>query len=108
MPAILDGPQHRLFTPDEHAFCRRPADPAPRYAACWCTREAVVKALAADLQLTLRDVAVVGLQGHEPDVRFAPGVELPPGARILVSVGFTERVVVAGAVYLGGALFTPP
>jgi len=37
----------RNFTADEQAYCRSSADPAASFAARWCAKEAVVKALSS-------------------------------------------------------------
>jgi holo-[acyl-carrier protein] synthase len=54
--------RHRVFTPDEIAYCERQAKPAESYAARWAAREACRKALGG----------VRGMRWHDVEVERAP------------------------------------
>lgn len=52
------GPRHGLFTESEHRYCRSFRDPSPHYAARWCAKEALLKALSRFVAVDLRLVEV--------------------------------------------------
>jgi holo-[acyl-carrier protein] synthase len=57
----------RLFSPDEREYAARHRDPAPRLAARFAAKEAVMKALGVGLgAFKLRDVEVVRQSGGAP------------------------------------------
>jgi holo-[acyl-carrier protein] synthase len=59
----------RLFSDDERAYAFRHRDPAPRLAARFAAKEAVMKALGVGLgAFKLRDVEVVRQRGGAPVV----------------------------------------
>src|SRR6266540_4371941 len=61
----------RLFSDDERAYAFRHRDPAPRLAARFGAKEAVMKALGVGLgAFKLRDVEVVRKRGGAPVVSF--------------------------------------
>lgn len=65
-PGIVD----RLFTDDERAYGARFADPAPRLAARFAAKEAVMKALGVGLgAFDFRDVEVRNAPGGAPSLR---------------------------------------
>lgn len=81
-------PDIRLFTVDELAYCAIQANPAESRAGRWCAKEAVSKACAKYLQLTLREIEIK----VEPSGR--PIVLLPDRA---TEVGLTAEVSIAHA-----------
>lgn len=82
------NPDERLFTSKELAYCDAQADPAQSRAGRWCAKEAVSKACAKYLQLTLREIEI----RVEPSGR--PIVLLPERA---LAVGLTAEVSIAHA-----------
>ncbi|GBE22879.1 4'-phosphopantetheinyl transferase [bacterium BMS3Bbin01] len=52
------NPDERLFTTEELAYCAMQANPAESRAGRWCAKEAVSKACAKYLQLTLREIEI--------------------------------------------------
>jgi len=58
LPRLERGPQRKLFSDGEHSYCRSHRDPAPHYAARWCAKEALLKALSPFCKLDLREIAV--------------------------------------------------
>lgn len=62
----------RLFSDGERAYARRFRDPAPRLAARFAAKEAVMKALGVGLgAFALRDVEVVGSDDGVPALALA-------------------------------------
>ncbi len=59
----------RLFTDAEQAYGGRSCDPAPRLAARWAAKEAVMKALGVGLgAFAFRDVEVVSASSGAPSL----------------------------------------
>lgn len=77
----LDRPgfRDRCFTPAEQLYCESRRNPAESYAARFCGKEAVGKALGCGVLFTWKDIEIVGPQ--------KPGVTL--SGRTLA---FAERV----------------
>lgn len=68
----------RLFSDDERAYAFGHHDPAPRLAARFGAKEAVMKALGVGLgAFKLRDVEVVRKRGGAPVVALRPTVARP-------------------------------
>ena len=80
------GFRDRCFTPDEQAYCESRRNPAESYAARFCGKEAVGKALGFGVPFTWREIEIAG--------RPKPGVSL--SGRTLA---WAERVK-AGAIDL--------
>ncbi len=60
---------HRLFTDAEQAYGARSLDPAPRLAARWAAKEAVMKALGVGLgAFAFSDVEVVSAPSGAPSL----------------------------------------
>jgi holo-[acyl-carrier protein] synthase len=87
-------PDPRLFTDEEHAYCRSRADQAEAYAGTWCAKEAVVKAVLPTAPILTREVSI----GR--DEAGAPRAELPGRLRLraLVSIGHSAGVALSVAV----------
>jgi len=66
----------RLLTPKERAYCRRHADPSPRFAGRFAAKEAVLKAMGTGLS--------GGISWHQmeilPDAHGAPKVKFSGAA----------------------------
>src|SRR5439155_24292611 len=70
------GAASRLFTDDELAFGARWADPAPRLAARFAAKEAVMKAMGVGLgAFAFRDVEVVSAASGAPSLVLRGGAE---------------------------------
>jgi holo-[acyl-carrier protein] synthase len=63
------GLAERMFTEGEQAYGNRASDPAPRLAARFAAKEAVMKALGVGLgAFNLRDVEVVKAPSGQPSI----------------------------------------
>lgn len=58
LPQLENGPRHGLFTEGEHRYCRSFQDPSPHYAARWCAKEALLKALSSFAAIDVRRIEV--------------------------------------------------
>ena len=56
---IKKGAARRLFTQSEHRRCQALPDPPAGYAACWCAKEAVFKALSPRGPVDLRRIEIL-------------------------------------------------
>lgn len=81
-------PDGRLLTARELAYCAVQTNPAQSRAGRWCAKEAVSKACAKYLQLTLREIEI----RSDPSGR--PIVVLPDRA---IGVGLVAEVSIAHA-----------
>ena len=81
-------PDERLFTTEELEYCAAQSAPAQSRAGRWCGKEAVSKACAKYLQLSLREIEIRA----EPSGR--PIVLLPARA---TEIGLTVEVSIAHA-----------
>lgn len=61
----------RVYTQREIEYCFSQRDPYPCLAARWACKEAVMKAVYAELKtmLTWKDIEVNGVRFHPPDVK---------------------------------------
>ena len=80
------GFRDRCFTPAEQEYCETRRNPAESYAARFCGKEAVGKALGCGVRFTWKDIEIVG--------RPKPGVSLTGR-----TAAFAEKVQ-AGAIDL--------
>lgn len=64
--------EKRLFTPDEQAYCRHFADPAPHLAARFAAKEAAFKAIGTGLSngVGWKQVEVIQPGGQQPRLEF--------------------------------------
>lgn len=91
---VLD-PDSRIFSAAERAYCDRQADPVPHYAARWCAKEAVVKALAPLARVHVTEVELVA-DGGAPKVAWRQGAA--PAGLVSIAVSLTHTEATAGAV----------
>jgi holo-[acyl-carrier protein] synthase len=96
MAAALDrtpGLRDRLFTAAEQAYAESQAVPARSYAARFCAKEAVVKALALETW-DAREIEVIHAPSGAPEIRLHGSL----AERGPVAVSITHTRVTAGAV----------
>jgi holo-[acyl-carrier protein] synthase len=89
-----------LFTRAELDRCRSMADAPAQLAGTWCAKEAAVKAMAAHVTLSLRDVEVVRDSLGRPGIRVLPSDLCRHGDRVRISISRTRDLSVAVAIYL--------
>lgn len=63
-------PRFPLFSASEHEYCSSFDEPAPRYAARWCAKEAARKALGRKFKVDLRKIQVKNREDGSPDLVF--------------------------------------
>jgi holo-[acyl-carrier protein] synthase len=102
------GPRfaERLFSADERAYADRHRDPAPRLAARFAAKEAVMKALGVGLwKFAFRDVEVVRARSGAPSLALRGRAEELAGARGVrawqLSLSHTDATAIAVAIAVG-------
>jgi holo-[acyl-carrier protein] synthase len=91
------GFRDRCFTPAEQAYCESRQNPAESYAARFCGKEAVGKALGCGVLFTWKEIEIVGPQ--KPGVTLA-GRTLAYAERVgmeQIDVSLTHSHTMAGA-----------
>lgn len=96
-------PDARLFTSLELAYCASQANPAESRAGRWCAKEAVSKACAKYLQLSLREIAILTEPSGRPTVVLSDRAN-EFGLTAEVSIAHADGAAVAVAV---ATLVTP-
>lgn len=92
------GFRDRCFTPAEQEYCESRRNPAESYAARFCGKEAVGKALGCGVRFTWKDIEIVG--PPKPGVTLT-GKTLAWAERIrmtAIDVSLTHSHTMAGAV----------
>jgi holo-[acyl-carrier protein] synthase len=99
---------HSVFTPTELAYCMGRARPEQHLAVRFAAKEAAAKALgAATGFVSVFQIEVVRLNHGAPVLRLIggrhgePAPELPPGARLHVSLSHSDRYAVATVILEG-------
>ena len=97
---------HRVFTDAERAYALRASDPAPRLAARFAAKEAVMKALGVGIgAIGMREIEVTRAETGAPDVVLAGRAAALEQHRGVVgwrvSLTHTELVAIASVVALG-------
>jgi holo-[acyl-carrier protein] synthase len=92
------GFRDRCFTAAEQAYCESRRNPAESYAARFCGKEAVGKALGCGVRFTWKEIEIVGRE--KPGVTLA-GKTLAFAERVGladIDVSLTHSQTMAGAV----------
>jgi holo-[acyl-carrier protein] synthase len=98
LPGLEQGIQRKLFSEEEHCYCRSFSDPAPHYAARWCAKEAVLKALAPFCKIDMRTIEIVNDDEGRPFCRFSdPEI---PRVKTIIKISLSHSKEVAMAVAL--------
>jgi phosphopantetheine--protein transferase-like protein len=92
---LRNGPQAKLFSSSEHRYCSSFKDPAPHYAARWCAKEALVKAVSPFCQIDLRKVEVVNHQDGRPYFLLNDPEAATLNLAIRVSLAHTRKTAMA-------------
>lgn len=92
------GFRDRCFTAAERDYCDGRRNPAESYAARFCGKEAVGKALGCGVRFTWKDIEIVGR--HKPGVTLS-GATLAYAEKVgmtQIDVSLTHSDTMAGAV----------
>jgi holo-[acyl-carrier protein] synthase len=102
------GFRDRCFTPDEQAYCESRRNPAESYAARFCGKEAVGKALGCGVLFTWKEIEIVG--PPKPGVTLA-GRTLRWAERVgmrEIDVSLTHSHTMAAATCVADRASPPP
>jgi holo-[acyl-carrier protein] synthase len=102
------GFRERCFTEAERAYCETRRNPAESYAARFCGKEAVGKALGCGVRFTWKEIEIVGRQ--KPGITLT-GKTLAFAERVglrEIDVSLTHSHQMAGAVCVADVERPPP
>ena len=102
------GFRNRCFTTDEQAYCESRHNPAESYAARFCGKEAVGKALGCGVLFTWKEIEIVG--PPKPGVTLS-GKTLRWAERVgmrEIDVSLTHSHTMAGATCVADLAAPPP
>ncbi|MDG7000142.1 MAG: holo-ACP synthase [Nitrososphaerota archaeon] len=102
VPKLGREPLKRLFSEDEHRYCQSLEDPAPHYAARWCAKEALVKALSPFCRVTMRDVEVARSADGRPFFIVTDPAVKKLGLEMRLSFSHSENTAIAMVLVFGG------
>ncbi len=98
LPKIEQGARRKLFTEEEHRYCRSHKDPAPHYAARWCAKEAVFKAMSPFCKISLRQIEILCDQSGRPFCRFSDPEVLKIAPAVSISLSHSKHTAMAVAM----------
>ena len=99
LPRLHRGSARGLFTTGEHRYCRSFPDAAPHYAARWCAKEAVCKALSPWLRADLRAIEIENGPGGGPIARLSREIVARLGPYdVSVSLSHSRNTAMAAAL----------
>jgi holo-[acyl-carrier protein] synthase len=92
----------RVFSKEEIEYCRRFRDPAPRFAARFCAKEALVKAVGGHVRMLVWDCEVRNRASGAPEIRVRGNRPLLKKFlarhQVFVSLSHSEEMAVAFVV----------
>lgn len=98
LPKLTEGVQRKLFTEEEHRYCKSYKDPAPHYAARWCAKEAALKALSPFYKISLRQIEILVDQNGRPFCKFNDPEISKLELEVRISVSHSKETAVAVAM----------
>ena len=98
LPKLTEKVQQKLFTEEEHRYCRSYKDPAPHYAARWCAKEAVLKALSPFYKISLRQIEILVDQNGRPFCKFNDPEISKLELEVRISISHSKETAVAVAM----------
>lgn len=98
--SLESGPRRKLFSEDEHRYCRSFKDSAPHYAARWCAKEAFVKAMSPFSQVDLRTVEVANDDNGSPFIVWNCESAKSRAFSVSLSISHSQDTAVAVAVVM--------
>ena len=100
LPEIDAALGKRIFFPEEHEYCRKYADKAPRYAGRWCAKEAVFKALSSRYKLLATDIKILCDSEERPYVDLSHERFAGANPIIRLSISHSDTTALAFALAL--------
>ncbi|HOO55855.1 MAG TPA: holo-ACP synthase [bacterium] len=88
---------NRIFTGPEIDYCSSRPDPFPHFAARFCAKEAVVKAVGSD-RIFITEIEITTGADGKPSVRFLKDGVMPENHSIDISLSHTEAFATAAAI----------
>ena len=98
VPKLAKEPLMKLFTPSEHKYCLSHNDPAPYYAARWCAKEALLKAISPFCRLSLRDIEITRLKDGTPSFSLLTKRRIDVDIEAKLSIAHSDTSAVAVAL----------
>lgn len=100
LPMSDESPQRRLFSQSEHKYCNSYKDPAPHYAARWCAKEAVLKALSPFYKIDLCKIEIINdVEGRPVCILNDPEMKKVK-ADVRISLSHSKEVAMAIAMVI--------
>lgn len=95
LPKLETGVHHKLFTEEEHRYCKMFSDPAAHYAVRWCAKEALLKAATPFYKLDLREIELVNDSDGRPFFRIFDEEAVKFNLTIRVSLTHSRETAMA-------------
>jgi holo-[acyl-carrier protein] synthase len=102
LPKLEEGTQHKLFTEAEHQYCKSFKNPAAHYAARWCAKEALLKALYPFCKVDLRNIEIANDKEGVPYFIVSDPEVAKLNLTIRVSLSHSKETAMAIAVVAVG------
>ena len=102
------GFRERCFTEAERAYCDSKRNPSESYAARFCGKEAVGKALGCGVRFTWKDIEIVGPQKPGVTLRGRTLAFAERAGLRRIDVSLTHSRTMAGAVCVAEVDREPP
>lgn len=106
LPKLEDGSQRKFFTEAEHQYCKSFKNPEAHYAARWCAKEALLKALYPFYKIDLRKIEIDNDKDGKPFFVVSDPEVAKLNLTIRVSLSHSKQTAMAIAVVAVG-LNTP-
>ena len=95
---LEESAQHKLFTEAEHKYCKSFKNPAAHYAARWCAKEALLKALHPFCKVDLRKIEIANDKDGKPFFVVSDPEVAKLNLTVRVSLSHSKKTAMAVAV----------
>ncbi|NTW69006.1 MAG: holo-ACP synthase [Chlorobiaceae bacterium] len=99
---LESGAQHKLFTEAEHLYCKSFKNPEAHYAARWCAKEALLKALYPFCKVDLRQIEIANDKEGKPFFVISDPQVAKLNLAIRVSLSHSKKTAMAIVVVAVG------